>query len=75
MKKLDISQNKGIIFAGSFNIFIYWKLEAKGGKPVLKKLVETKESLDICDIWRIRIPNTQNFTFRKIHSAEFIEPK
>ena len=63
LKNLDSSQNKRIIFAGDFNIFFNAKLEAKGGKPLPKrkfiiKLAEIKESLDICDIWRIRNPNT-----------------
>ena len=63
LQNLDVSQNKRIIFADDLNIFFNSKLEAKGGKPLLKrksiaKLVEMKESLDICDIWRIRNPNT-----------------
>ena len=63
LQNLDVSQNKRIIFADDFNIFFNSKLEAKGGKPLLKrksiaKLVEMKESLDICDICRIRNPNT-----------------
>ena len=75
LKKLYFIQNKRITFAGDFNIFFNSKLEAKGRKPLLKrksiaKLVEKKESLDICDIWRIKIPNTQNFTFRQNHSTE-----
>ena len=37
LKKLDTSQNKLIIFAGDFNIFFNSKLEAKGGKPLLKE--------------------------------------
>ena len=78
LKNLDISQNKRIIFAGDFNIFFNSKLEGKCGKPLLKrkpiaKLVEIKESLDICDMWRIRNPNTQTFTFRQNHSTGFIE--
>ena len=65
LKNLDISQNKRIIFTGDFNIFFNLKLETKGGIPLLKrksieKLVEIKESLDVCDIWRIRDPNTRN---------------
>ena len=63
LQNLDVSQNKRIIFADDFNIFFNSKVEAKGGKPLLKrksiaKLFEMKESLDICDIWRIRNPNT-----------------
>ena len=29
--------------------------------------------MDICDIWRIRNPKRQNFTFRQNHSTGFIE--
>ena len=36
LKNLDSSQNKRIIFAGDFNIFFNSKLEAKGGKRLLK---------------------------------------
>ena len=74
----DINQNKKIILAGDFNIFLSSELEARGGKPIAKrksiiKLVDIKESLDICDIWRIRNPKRQNFTFRQNHSTGFIE--
>ena len=77
-KNLDNSQNKYTIFAGDFNIFFNSKLEAKGSKPLLKrkstaKLVEIKESLDICNIWRIKNPNNRNFTFRQNHSTRFIK--
>ena len=48
LKNLDISQIKRIIFADDFNIFFNSKLEAKGGKPLMKrkytaKLVKIKE--------------------------------
>ena len=74
----DINQNKRIIFASDFNIFLSEKLEAMCGKPILKgksiiKLVHIKKSLDICDIWRIRNPKRQNFTFRQNHSTGFAE--
>ena len=67
-----------MIFAGDFNTFFNLKLEAKGGKQLLKKkstakLVEIKEVPDICDIWRIRNPNNRNFTFRENHSTGFKE--
>ena len=35
--------------------------------------MEIKESLDICEILRIRNTNTENFTFRQEHSTKFIE--
>ena len=55
LKNLDISQNKMTIFAGDFDIFFNLKLEMKSGKTLLKrnsiaKLVEIKQSLDICNI-------------------------
>ena len=65
-------------FAGDFNIFFSSKLETRGGKLIPKrisimKLVDIKGRLDICDIWRIRNPKRQNFTFRQNHSTGFIE--
>ena len=78
LKFFGINQNKIIIFADDFNIFFISKLEARDGKPVPKrkstiKLVDMKESLYICDIWRIRNPKRQNFTFRQNDSTGFIE--
>ena len=74
----DINQNKRIIFAGDFNISFSSKLEARAGKPILKrksitKIVHIKETLDICDIWRIRNLKPQNFTLRHNNSTGFIE--
>ena len=78
IKKLDINHIERIIFAGDLNVLFSSRLEARGGKPMLKrksiiKLVHTKESLDICNIWRIRNPKRQNFTFRQNHATGFIE--
>ena len=77
-KFFDINQNKIIIFAGDFNIFFVSKLETRGSKSLpqkksIIKVVDTKESLDICDIWRIRNSTRQNFTFRQNHFIGFIE--
>ena len=74
----DINQNKRITFASDFNFFFVAKVEARGGKPFSKikftiKLFYIKESLDICDVWRVRNPKHQNFTFRQNHSIGFIE--
>ena len=74
----NINQNKRITFAGDFNIFFSSKLEARGGKAIPKrksiiKFVDIKETLDICDIWRIRNFKRQNFAFRRNHSIGFIE--
>ena len=61
LKIFDINQNKRIIFAGDFNICFISKLQPWDGKPFPKrkaivKLVDIKERLDICVIWRIRNP-------------------
>ena len=77
LKNLNISQNKNI-FVGNFNIFLYTKLEARCGKPLLKrkligKLLETKKSWEIFDVWRIRNSYIRSFTFRQNHSTVFIE--
>ena len=52
---ININIMKDIIFAGDFNLFFDQKLESAGGNPILKKLsvsklIELKESLNLCDI-------------------------
>ena len=42
-------------------------------KKSLAKLIQLKESYDLCDIWRIRNPVTSTFTFRQKHSTGFIQ--
>ena len=37
------------------------------------KLIEIKESLYLCGIWRIRNPNVKRFTFRQNHVYGFVE--
>ena len=69
---------KNIIFAGDFNLFFDQKLESAGGNPILKKLavsklIELKESLNLCDIWRIRNPKSKVFTFRQRHFSGILQ--
>ena len=64
--------NKNMILGGDFNMHFYSKLEAKGGKPILKKqsiakIVELLGDLDLCDIWHIRNLKKRRFTFRQNH--------
>ena len=45
--------------ARGFNLIFDTKLDAQGGNPTMKekslaKLIEPKESYDLCDIWRVR---------------------
>ena len=48
-----------------------------GGNPKLKKgsitkFTEIKEKFDLCDIWRVRNPKNQRFTFRQNHKSGFL---
>ena len=64
--------------AGDFNIFFDSKLDAQGGNPTIKKkslakLIELKESDDLCDIWRVRNTKSWRFNFTQNHSSGFIQ--
>ena len=59
-------------------MFFDQRLESAGGNPILKKLaisklIELKESLNLCDIWRIRNPKSKAFTFRKRHVSGILQ--
>ena len=59
-------------------MFFDQKLESAGGNPILKKLavsklIELKESLNLCDIWRIRNPKSKAFTFRQRHVSGILQ--
>ena len=78
LEKFDLTLEKNLILAGDFNLYLNSKLDAKGGKPTIKKksvakLTQLKESYDLCDIWRIRKPVTSTFTFKQKHCTAFIE--
>ena len=77
LKTFDINLNKHIM-AWDFNLFFNSKLDAAGGNPTLKrkslaKLIELKETYDLCDIWRIRNTKVKQFTFTQQHSSGFIQ--
>ena len=60
LNDIEIS-NKQIVLRDDFNLIFDCKLETNGGNPVLKKksiakLIEINETLNLSDIWRIRIP-------------------
>ena len=78
LETFDDYNKKNIVFGGDFNLIFDCKLDASGGNPILKrkslaKLIEIKETLCLCDIWRIRNPNVKRFTFRQNHVSGFIE--
>ena len=63
---------------GTLICFFDQKLESAGGKPILKrlavsKLIKLKESLNLCDIWRIRNPKSKAFTFRQRHVSGILQ--
>ena len=69
---------KNIIFGGDFNVLFDTNYEAQGGNPTLKKesvakLIHIKESLELCDIWRVRNLKKKRFTFRQRHNSGFIQ--
>ena len=43
-----------------------------GKNNLLKKIIQFKEKLDLCDIWRIRKPNRKRYTFRHHHTTGII---
>ena len=76
--KMLIITIKKIVFGSDLNFIFDCMFDASGGNPVLKKtslakLIETKETLYLCDIWRIRNPNVRRFTFRQNHVSSFIK--
>ena len=80
LKKLLIITKKSIIFEGDFNLIFHCKFDASRRNPLLKKkslakLIEIKEALYLCDIWRIRNPNVSRFTFWQNHVSGFIESR
>ena len=71
-------KNKDIILGGDFNLFFDTLLETQGGNPIFKKkslakLIETKENMDLCDIWRVRNPKSKRFAFNQNHVSGRIE--
>ena len=72
LQNVDDIGNKNIIIGGDFNFHFNSKLEAKRGKPTLKKktigkMIELIKCFELCDIWRIRNPTEKRFTFRQNH--------
>ena len=78
ISSLNNTPNAQIILGGDFNFTFCSNLEASGGNPKMKKkslakFIEMKNKFDLCDIWRIRNPNSKRFTFRQQHVSGFIQ--
>ena len=82
MKKLldniyNISDQK-IILGGDLNLVFDCNLEVCGGNLVLKKkslikFIEIEDSLNLCDICRIRNPKFKQYTFDQNLLSGFIQ--
>ena len=64
-----LDDSKNIIMTGDLNFFFDSSLEASSGTPTLKKksisnFLQLTGKHDLVDIWRIRNPNSNRFTFR-----------
>ena len=68
---------KSMTLGGDFNIFFNLTYKVRGGIPKVKnksvaKIIHVKESLGLCNIWRVRIPKKKWYTFRQKHVTGFI---
>ena len=78
LEDFDRSLRKQLVMARDFSLFFNSKLEAQGGNITLKKkslakLIEFKETYDLCDIWRVRNTKSKRFTFTQKHFSGFIQ--
>ena len=78
MKTIDINENSNLLLPGDFNVFFNANLKFCGGNSSFKqksvaKLNEIIETLNLCDIWRIRNLKTKRFTFRQQHCSGVIQ--
>ena len=70
--------NKNVTLGGDFSLFFNTSLETQSENSILKKkylakITEIKETLDLCDIWRIRKPKSKRFTFHQNHVSGRIQ--
>ena len=71
--KIELEQDMTIVWGGDFNLFFYSFLDADGGKPQLKmnsltELLSIMSERDLCDLFRVRHPDTRRFTWRRKNS-------
>ena len=71
-------ETKEVIVGGNFNLFLDAELDAKGGRPTLKKrsvanLISIIERFTLVDTWRVRNQNKRRYTFRQSHQAGYLQ--
>ena len=69
LDQIDLDSEYKLIWGGDFNFYFDLSLEADGGKPSIKpmslaKFKSIKQKLGLCDVWRIRNPDSRRFTYR-----------
>ena len=70
LSNLELKENTNLILGGDFNLILNLNLDADGGNPTLKSdsmksfNILTAEN-DLVDIWRIRNPENNRYTWRK----------
>ena len=70
LDQLDIAQNTTVIWGGDFNMIFDIDLDADGRSPKLyiksvSKLLSVMSGIDLCDIYRVRNPDSRSFTWRR----------
>ena len=70
LDNIDISEDTVLVWGGDFNLIFDIGLDADGGSPKLKlksicKVSSIMSENDLCDIYRIRNPETKRFTWRR----------
>ena len=73
-------KKKIVVLGGDFNVILDFSLDLDCATPVIKrkkisKLMQIKENLDLCDIWRIRSYKRKRFTFRQQRSTGFVQKR
>ena len=68
LDQLDIAQDTIFIWGGDFNMTFDIGLDADGGSPKLyiksvSKLLSVMSEIDLCDIYRVRNPDSRRFTW------------
>lgn len=69
LEKINNDEGHELILGGDFNFVINVLLDKKGGNPVTKvksriALLEFNENFECMDIWRIKNPNSREYTWR-----------
>ena len=78
LENFDSFCSSNVIIAGEFNLFSSKKLECNCGDLYLKKnsvshIIKILQTIDLCDIQRIRNRKTKSFNFRQKHFSSVIQ--